>query len=143
MTNVYSRLPEEYQVSATGPSGQIVMIEQDRSQRRRRCIPDIFAWMKAFSCYAAAITPCETTTSAQAIGLVAHLHLILQLSQDLGPQWQKYDTEFRQWAAARNIRQWGDLNFTIYRHCLSAQQRHSVLPRDSQPAISGRKRFLN
>ena len=67
-----------------------------------------YLWLKAFSHYVAALTSCESP--AQATGLVAHVHLILQLSQELGPQWLKYDTEFWQWAAARSICQWGDLN---------------------------------
>ena len=130
-------------MTATGNRGQIVVIEQDRGQRRWRQVSDIFAWMKAFSRYVAAITSCKITTSAQATGLVAHLHLILQLSQELGPQWKRYDIEFRQWAAARNIRQWGDLNFTIYGHCLSAQQCLSVSLKEGQLTPSGCKRPLN
>lgn len=32
---------------------------------------------------------CEATTKEEATGLAAHLHLIIQLSRDLGSQWQK------------------------------------------------------
>ena len=122
-----NRMPEEYQVSS---NGQFLVLEQNWGQRRRKQISYIFSWMKPFSRYVAALTSYESTTSAQATGLVAHLHLILQLSQELGPQWLKYDTEFRQWAAARNVRQWGDLNFTIYGHCLSAQNRSPAVEKE-------------
>ena len=100
-----SKPPEDYPVMG---NRQIVVIEPDRVQRCRKQISDIFTWLKAFSRYVAALTSGEATTSAQATSLVAHLHLILQLSQKLGPQWQRYNTDFRQWAAARNIRQWGE-----------------------------------
>ena len=131
-----NRMPEEYQVSS---NGQFLVLEQDRGQRRRKQISDIFSWMKAFFRYVAALTSYESTTSAQATGLVAHLHLILQLSQELGPQWLKYDTEFRQWAAARNVRQWGDLNFTIYGHCLSAQNRSPAVVKEPFLLTGGKR----
>ena len=134
-----SKPPEDYPIMG---NNQIVVIDPDRAQRRRKQISDIFTWMKAFSRYVAALTSCESTTSAQATGLVAHLHLILQLSQELGPQWQKYDIDYRQWAAARNIRQWGDLNFSIYGHCLSSQQRFPTSPKPSSSSI-GSKRAAN
>ena len=46
---------------------------------------------------------CEATTKEEATGLVAHLHIIIQLSRDLGSQWQKYDRDFREWAAAKSL----------------------------------------
>ena len=82
--------------------------------------------------YMAVLTSCDSTT-AQTTGLAAHLHLILQLSQELGLQWMKYDIDYRQWMAARNLRQWGELNFTIYGHCQSAQQRFSGTSSHSRP----------
>jgi len=84
---------EEYKVTA---SGHILVLEQDCGQRCRKQISDIFSWMKAFSRYIAAPTSCEATTFVQSTDLVAHLHLILQLSKELGPQWLKYDTDFCQ-----------------------------------------------
>ena len=102
---------------------QILVIDQEHVQHQRKQITDIFSWLKAFARYMAVLTSSDSTSAAQATGLVAHLHLVLQLSQELGPQWMKYDIDYCQWAAARNVRQWGELNFTIYGHCLSAQQR--------------------
>ena len=61
----------------------------------------------------------DATTKEQAASLAAHQHLILQLSKDLGGrQWTKYDCEFREWAAAKNIGVWGDLNMAICGRCL-------------------------
>ena len=30
-----------------------------------------------------------------------------------------YDREFRQWAAAKSVKKWGEINFSIYGRCLS------------------------
>ena len=46
----------------------------------------------------------DTTTREEATGLAAHLNLVLQLSQDLGSQWLKYDRDFCKWAAAKSLR---------------------------------------
>ena len=55
-------------------------------QRKRKQISDIFSWIKAYSRYMAVLLSSDTTTKEEATGLAAHLHLILQLSQDLGSQ---------------------------------------------------------
>ena len=122
---------------------QILVIDRKHVQQQRKQITDIFSWLKAFACYMAVLTSSDSTSAAQATGLVAHLHLVLQLSQELGPRWMKYDIDYRQWAAALNMRQWGELNFTIYGHCLSAQQRllSSSYPRTTQ--TSGNRRPSN
>ena len=62
------------------------------------------------------------TSKEKAAGLAAHMHLILQLLKDLGGlRWLKYDQEFREWAAAKGIRWWGELDMPIYGKCLSPQ----------------------
>ena len=56
------------------------------------------------------------------MGLWCHMHLINQLSRDLGGgQWLSYDSEFREWAAAKGVRKWGDINMAIYGKCLSGR----------------------
>ena len=88
----------------------------------------------------------DTTTREEATGLAAHLHLVLQLSQDLGSQWLKHDRDFREWAAAKSLRKWGELNFPIYGQCLAAQQRQAVpnaipTPPKRQKQATDKKRF--
>ena len=52
----------------------------------------------------------------------------MQLHKDMGAaQWIKYDQDFREWAAAKGVRKWGELNLPIYGHCLSIQQRASSM----------------
>ena len=70
--------------------------------------------------------PSDTITREEATGLEAYLNLVLQLSQNLGSQWLKYDKDFREWAAAKSLRKWGDLNFPIYGQHLAAQQRQAL-----------------
>lgn len=109
-------------------------------QKKRKQITDIITWIQAYSRYMAVLLSCDTTTKEEATGLVAHLHLVLQLSQDLGPQWLKYDRDFREWAAAKSLRKWGDLNFPIYGQCLAAQQRQ-VLPNTTPTPSKGQIQF--
>ena len=55
------------------------------------------------------------TSKEEAAGLAAHMHLILQLLKDLGGlQWLKYNQEFREWAAAKDIRRWANLYANIW-----------------------------
>ena len=109
-------------------------------QKRRKLITDIFTWIQAYSRYMAVLLSSDTTTREEATGLAAHLHLVLQLSQDLGSQWLKYDRDFREWAAAKSLRKWGDLNFPIYGQCLAAQQRQA-LPSVTPKTPRGQNQF--
>ena len=105
-------------------NGQLMVVSSS-SQRRRQAavISDILSWLQAFSIYTAILVSSETTTKEEAAGLAAHTYLILQLSKDLkGSQWLKYDQSYREWAAAKGIRKWGEMNFSIYGRCLASQQ---------------------
>ena len=64
----------------------------------------------------------QATLKEEGAGLAAHMHLILQLSRDLGGlQWLRYDQEFWEWAAAKGVKRWGELNLEIYSRCLSSK----------------------
>ena len=42
------------------------------------------------------------------MGLMAHMFLMAKLSRDLGDNhWLQYDKDFREWAAAKNLKVWG------------------------------------
>lgn len=118
--------------------GQVVGLDSPaRSQRRATAINDITSWVQAFSRFMAVLLSAGATTKEEAAGLAAHQHLILQLAKDLGgKQWAKYDWEFREWAAAKNIRVWGDLNMAIYGRCLP-QLRPAVGPAERDWSSSG------
>ena len=67
-------------------------------------INDIFTWPQAFARFMAVLLSTDATSKEEVAGLASHLHLILQLAKDLGGrQWLKYDSEFREWAAAKNM----------------------------------------
>ena len=105
-------------------NGQIMPLQSGQKQSSRT-ITDILSWLQAYSVFSAILLSCEDTSTEEAAGLAAHSYLILQMSKDLqGPQWLTYDQSFREWAAAKNIRKWGELNFTIYGRCLATQQPH-------------------
>ena len=81
-----------------------------RGQGKLPVIDNIMTWLKAFSRCMAVILSTEATSREEAAGLAAHQHVILQLYNDLGGnRWLKYDTEYREWAAAKGIRIWGSL----------------------------------
>ena len=53
----------------------------------------------------------SATSKEEAAGLAAHMHLIPQLSRDLGGlQWLRYDQEFQEWDDAKGVKIWGKLN---------------------------------
>ena len=95
--------------------------------KKRRIAWDIQSWSQAYSMYTAALISADSTTRSESAGLLAHMFSVLQLAKDLGgSQWLHYDRSFREWAAAKNIRIWGELNLPIFCQCMASQQR--VLP---------------
>ena len=103
--------------------GKVIVFQSlEQAQRRKKQIVDIQTWSQAFAVFVAALASASSTTKDEVVGLIAHSHLILQLSKDLGGlRGIKYDQEFRVWAAAQGIRMWGELNLTIYGRCLAVQ----------------------
>ena len=94
-----------------------------RGQGKLPVIDNIMTWLTAFSRFMAVILSTEAISKEEAAGLAAHQHVILQLYNDLGGnRWLKYDTEYREWAAAKGIRIWGELNLAIYGRCLPQAQ---------------------
>lgn len=106
-------------------AGQVVLVQSmDQLKKRRRQITDIASWIQAFSVYVAALATAESTSKEELAGLMAHVHVILQVYRDLGGlKWYNYDQQFREWAAAVGKRSWGEVNLTIYGRCLCTQSR--------------------
>ena len=81
-----------------------------QGQGKLPVIDNIMTWLTAFSRFMAVMLSTEATSREEAAGLTAHQYVILQLYDDLGDNhWLKYDTEYREWAAAKGIRIWGSL----------------------------------
>ena len=94
-----------------------------RAQGKHMVIDNIMSWLTAFSRLMAVLLTAEATSKDEAAGLAAHQHVILQLHNDLGNnRWLKYDVEYREWAAAKGVRVWGELNLPIYGRCLPQAQ---------------------
>ena len=121
--------------------GHLVMMEPNsRGQRKQPSVNDVLSWMQAYSRFMAVLLASEATSKEEAAGLAAHMHLIIQLSKDLeGTQWLVYDREFRQWAAAKGVRKWGELNFSIYGRCRSLQKPVAEKTSNNQPQRKGKK----
>lgn len=66
-------------------AGQVVLVQSmDQLKKRRRQITDIASWIQAFSVYVAALATAESTSKEELAGLMAHVHVILQVYRDLG-----------------------------------------------------------
>ena len=101
-------------------NGQLVAVNRQSSSKAPL---SILKWLQAFNIFMAVLLSSEDTTKEEATGLAAHGYLIIQLSHDLqGSQWLQYDQNFREWAAAKGLRIWGELNLTIYGRCLACHQ---------------------
>ena len=77
-----------------------------------------------------------------------HIATILQLASDLRGsqlQWIQHDKVCREWAAAKEIKVWGELNLSIFGHCLASHHRVPFLPpaadKEFGPA-EGKKRSM-
>ena len=104
-------------------NGQVLSVPDQKLRSRNRVIADIFTWLQAYNIFTAILLSAEDTTKEEAAGLVAHSYLILQMSKNLqGSEWLQYKQTFHEWAAAKDIRKWGELNFSIYGCCLATQQ---------------------
>ena len=118
--------------------GQTLIVNSPDQTKKRKVALDIHSWTQAYSTYPAALTSAEDTTKSESTGLLAHMYNVLQLARDLGGnQWLQYDKAFGKWAAAKELRLWGELNLQIFCHCLATQQRMAVQPQEStKPSIS-------
>ena len=106
-------------------NGQVLVVSPSTNPTKKRKIAlDIQSWSQAYSMYAAALISADSTTKPESAGLLAHMFSVLQLAKDLGgSQWLHYDKSFREWAAAKNVRSWGELNLPIFCQCMASQQR--------------------
>ena len=64
--------------------GEVEIVQSvEQAQKQRKQIVDIFSWSKAFAIYRPALCSKETMMR-EVVGFWAHMHLITQLSRDLG-----------------------------------------------------------
>ena len=103
-------------------NGQALVVSPSTNPTKKRKIAlDIQSWSQAYSMYAAALISADSTTKPESAGLLSHMFSVLQLAKDLGgSQWLYYDKSFREWAAAKNVR---ELNLPIFFQCMTSQQR--------------------
>jgi len=99
-------------------NGQVVTVEPIPQAHRRHSQLDVISWMEAYSKFLAVLVAAETTSHEEAAGLAAHMFQVVRPSKTRGFKWLTYDTEYREWAAAKNIRIWGEMNMRIYGECL-------------------------
>ena len=62
------------------------------------------------------------------------------ISGPWGNHWLQYDKDFREWAAAKHLKVWGELNLTIYGRCLAMHQRPTPAPSSDSSNHQSKKR---
>jgi len=73
--------------------------------KRSATIRDMPTWLTTYARFMAVLLAAPATKPTEAAGFAAHMHLILQVSQDLGGRhWMFYDKEFWEWAAAKAVK---------------------------------------
>lgn len=118
-------LPVESLMSIT-VSGQMlatIVNLPDQHVKKQKVITDIQSWAETYSIY---VCSCShfSWSHYQKVGLLAHVqYTLLKLAKNSWEiQWLHYDQAFREWVADREVRVWGDLNLSIFSHCLATQQ---------------------
>ena len=129
--------------------GQQILVVDPQSQlqpsRHKKQIVDFPTWTQAFLIYAVGLAAANFTAEEQIMGLMAHMFIMIQLSWDLvGNHWLQYDKDFREWAAAKHLKVWGELNLTIYGRCLAMHQCPMLAPRSTvslrnEPNLKGHR----
>ena len=111
-------------------NGQTLIVNSPGHRpKKQKVILDIHSWTQAYSAYAATLVSAEETTKLESAGLLAHMYNVLQLVRDLGGnQWVQYDRAFREWAAPKELRVWGN---SIYQSSVNVWP----LNRDQHPAL--------
>jgi len=83
-------------------------------RNKEKCLPVAETWLEPYSS-----TTGKQEYKEKAAGLAAHLHITLQLHQDLGGN--RYDTEFHEWGAAKDIHVWDEKMSETIAQALSAR----------------------
>lgn len=101
-------------------AGSVLLVQSlDQVRRKKKQITDIASWAQAYAIYVAAMASSEAAKKEEVAGMMAHMHVVLQVSRDLGGnKWYQYDRQYREWAAATGKKVWGEVNLTIYGRCL-------------------------
>ena len=90
---------------------------------------------RGYSRFMAVMLSACGTSKEEAAGLAAHMHLILQLLRDVGsPQSLKCNQDIKEWAAAKGVKNWSELNMAIYGRRLSLQHGSGKAKYSSQQA---------
>ena len=116
-------------------NGQVVVVEPTPQPRCHHPQLDIVSWSEAYAKYLAVLVAADTTSREEAAGLAAHMFQIIRLSRARGFKWLRYDMEYRQWAAAKNVRTWGDMNMSIYGRCLPQVMDLGLAPQSAEPGL--------
>ena len=116
----FSDLPPARGKSKSFPSsveGHIIVVHAADLAQSRKLIPDLGTWAQCFALFMAVVTAKEPGRSAD---LLAYLSTIAKASLKYKwPAWIVYDQNFRQEAADKGLKNWAQVDPSIYTQCFT------------------------
>ena len=116
----FSDLPPARGKAKSLPSameGHIIVVQAADLALSRKLIPDMATWIQCFALYAAVITVKEP---GRAGDLFAYMSTIAKASLKYKwPSWIVYDQNFRQEAADKGLKNWAQVDPSIYTQCFT------------------------
>ena len=97
--------------------GHIVVVQAANFAQSRKLIPDMGTWIQCFGLYAAMVTIKE---SGWAADLLAYMSTITKASLKYKwLSWTVYDQNFRQDATDKGLKNWAQVDPSIYTQCFT------------------------
>ena len=116
----FSDLPPARGKAKSLPSsmeGHIIVVQAADLAQSRKLIPDMGTWIQRFALYAAVVTIKEPGRAAD---LLAYMSTIAKASLKYKwPSWIVYDQNFRQEAADKGLKDWAQVDPSIYTQCFT------------------------
>ena len=107
----------------SAPEGSVLLVHAQDLMQQKKLIPDIPTWVQCFSHYAAIVCSKYPDRRADLLGYISQ---IMRVSQRFKwPSWVIYDQSFRQEAAERGIKEWSQMDPSLFAQCFTGQAKNT------------------
>ena len=107
----------------SAPEGSVLLVHAQDLMQQKKLIPDIPTWVQCFSHYAAIVCCKYPDRRADLLGYISQ---IMRVSQRFKwPSWVIYDQSFRQEAAERGIKEWSQMDPSLFAQCFTGQAKNT------------------
>ena len=107
----------------SAPEGSVLLVHAKDLMQQKKLIPDIPTWVQCFSHYAAIVCSKYPDRRADLLGYISQ---IMRVSQRFKwPSWVIYDQSFRQEAAERGIKEWSQMDPSLFAQCFTGQAKNT------------------